>query len=246
MTPDEKRRRAGAFAWYHTVDLGDGVTTPGQYDHRNVLHHYGLPSDLTGKTVLDVGPAHGFFAFESESRGAARVVTAELPAWSAHDASPSLKARFASEGVDERNEDYLRGALAFAIAARDSQVEQVFCHVNDLDPDIHGTFDLVFCGSVLLHVSDPLRALYAVRTVTDGTAILATTIDPSRVGRRTPRARFFGRNEGQTFWAPNMACLESWARAAGFTSATRVSEFRLRSVDGVFDEPHGVVHASTR
>jgi tRNA (mo5U34)-methyltransferase len=246
MTPDEKRRRAEAFAWYHTVDLGDGVTTAGQYDHRRVLHHYGLPADLTGKTVLDVGAAHGFFAFEFERRGAVRVVTAELPSWSAHDASPSLKADFDREGLDEHNVDYLHGALAFAIAARDSKVEQVFCHVDDLDPDIHGRFDIVFCGSLLIHVTDPLRALYAIRAVTDGTAILATTIDPSRFGRRTPRARFFGRNEGQTFWAPNMACLESWARAAGFASTTRVSQFRLRSVDGVFDEPHGVVHALTR
>jgi tRNA (mo5U34)-methyltransferase len=239
----EKRRRMAEFAWYHTVDLGDGVTTPGQYDHRAVVHHYGLPADLTGKIVLDVGPSHGFFAFEMERRGAARVVAAELPTWSAHDGSPELKAGFHRDRVDERNESYLHGALKFAIVARGSRVEQVFCNVYDLDPSTHGTFDLVFCGSLLIHLSDPLRALYAIRGVTKGHAIVATTIDPSRLRRRVPRARFFGRHDGQTFWAPNMACLEAWARAAGFASTRRVSQFRLRSVDGQFDEPHGVIRA---
>jgi tRNA (mo5U34)-methyltransferase len=243
MMSTEKRRRMAEFAWYHTVDLGDGITTPGQYDHRALVGHYGLPADLSGKTVLDVGPAHGFFAFEMERRGAARVVTAELPAWSAHDGSPELKAGFDRDGTDERNESYLHGAFAFAIAARGSQVEQTFCNVYDLDPSVLGTFDLVFCGSLLIHLSDPLRALYAIRRVTRGQAIIATTIDPDRLGRRAPRARFVGRNDGQTFWAPNLACLEAWARAAGFAATQRVAQFRLRSVDGLFDEPHGVIRA---
>ena len=113
----------------------------------------------------------------------------------------------------------------------------------DLDPSVLGTFDLVFCGSLLIHLSDPLRALYAIRRVTRGQAIIATTIDPDRLGRRAPRARFVGRNDGQTFWAPNLACLEAWARAAGFAATQRVAQFRLCSVDGLFDEPHGVIRA---
>ena len=35
----EKRRRMAEFAWYHTVDLGDGIVTPGQYDHRALVGH---------------------------------------------------------------------------------------------------------------------------------------------------------------------------------------------------------------
>lgn len=242
MDAQEKQRRVGDYAWYHTVDLGDGVITPGQYDHRPLLHHYGLPDDLTGKSVLDVGPAHGYFAFELEARGADRVVTVELPQWSAHDASGALKEEFDREGLDERNEGYLHGALDFAIAARASSVEQVFANVYDLSPETIGTFDLVFCGSMLIHLTDPLRALFAIRSVTSGTAILATTIDMSRVGR-APRARFVGSATGQTFWEPNMACLERWAIAAGFARVEEVSRFKLQSVDGRFDEPHGTVRA---
>jgi tRNA (mo5U34)-methyltransferase len=239
---DEKRARMGDFAWYHTVDLGDGVVTPGQYDHRTLLSHYGLPDDLTGKTVLDVGPAHGFFAFELERRGAARVVTAELPQWSAHDGSGVLKSGFERDGADEANEGYLHGALGFAIEARGSAVEQVFCNVYDLSPDSVGEFDLVFCASMLIHITDPLRALYAIRSVTRETAIVVTTIDPRPRGR-APRARFVGRPDGQTFWEPNVRCLEQWVVAAGFGSVELVSKFRLASVDGRFDEPHATIRA---
>jgi tRNA (mo5U34)-methyltransferase len=242
MDVDEKQRRVGDYAWYHTVDLGDGVVTPGQYDHRPLLRHYGIPDDITGKSVLDVGPAHGYFAFELEARGAARVVTVELAHWSAHDGSEALKEEFDRDRVDVRNEPYLHGALEFAIAARGSSVEQTFSNVYDLSPATTGMFDLVFCGSMLIHLTDPLRALYAIRSVTRETAIIATTIDPMRVGR-APRARFVGTATGQTFWEPNMACLERWALAAGFADVEQVSRFRLRSVDGRFDEPHGTIRA---
>ena len=121
----ETKRKMQSYQWYHTVELGHGLVTPGQYDHRPLLHHYGLPNDLTGKTVLDIGPAQGFFAFEFEKRGAARVVTVELPRWSEHDGSASLKASFERDQVDVQNEDYLHGALEFAIKTLNSKVERM-------------------------------------------------------------------------------------------------------------------------
>ena len=226
MDVEEKRRRVGDYTWYHTVDLGDGVVTPGQFDHRPLLRHYGIPDDLTGKSVLDVGPAHGFFAFEFEARGADRVVTVELPRWSAHDGTKMLKEEFDRKRLDVNTESYLHGALEFAIAARGSKVEQSFSNVYDLSPETTGMFDLVFCASVLLHVSDPLRALDAIRCVTRETALIATTIDTAYRGR-SARARFVGSPLGPTFWEPNFSCLERWAIAAGFARRTGVCFFRF-------------------
>ena len=40
--------------------------------------------------------------------------------------------------------------------------------VYELDPGSIGTFDVVVCGSLLLHLRDPLRALEAIRAVCDG------------------------------------------------------------------------------
>src|SRR5215218_3167860 len=72
---DEWTRAAGHdgmehYYWYHTVDLGGGVVTPGDYDFRDQLPAFGFPDDMTGMRVLDVGSATGYFAFEFARRGA--------------------------------------------------------------------------------------------------------------------------------------------------------------------------------
>jgi tRNA (mo5U34)-methyltransferase len=238
----ELERSMQSYSWYHTIELAPGVVTPGQYDHRPLLNHYGLPDSLAGKTVVDIGPAHGFFAFEFEKRGAARVVTVELPKWSDHDGSPSLKESFERDQVDIHNESYIHGALDFAIRVRQSRVEQKYCTIYDISPETIGAFDLAFCGSLLIHLTDPLRALYAMRTITQEMAIITTPIYSDRFSRE-PRAYFHGTANGQAFWAPNMVCLEHWALAAGFRQVERVSSFQLASLDGQFDILHGTIRA---
>src|SRR5215471_17951363 len=69
---------ADRYYWYHTLDLGGGLVTPGMYDYRETIASFGFPEDMRGMTVLDVGSATGFFAFEFERRGA-RVISVELP-----------------------------------------------------------------------------------------------------------------------------------------------------------------------
>jgi tRNA (mo5U34)-methyltransferase len=238
----ELRQAMQSYTWYHSIELAPGLVTPGQYDHRPLLNYYGLPGSLAGKTVVDVGPAHGFFAFEFEKREASRVVTVELPKWSDHDGSPALKESFERDAIDAQNEPYLHDALTFAIKARGSQIEQKYCTIYDVTPETIGTFDLVFCGSLLIHLTDPLRALYAMRTVTKELAIIATPIYRDRFSRE-PRAYFHGTVNGQAFWAPNMVCLERWLLAAGYRHVERVSTFRLASTDGQFDILHGTVRA---
>ena len=240
LTSAEIRRRVADYEWYHTIDLGDGVVTPGQYDLTPMLPHYGLPASLSGKSVLDVGPAHGFFAFEFERRGAT-VATAELPNWAEHDASPVLREEFALAG--DLPEAYHRGALGFAIEARRSQVRRYFCNVYDLTPERVGTYDLVFCASVLLHLTDPLRALYGIRKVCRDQAIICTGIDSAFGHAHQARALFVGQANGQAFWLPTITCLEHMILAAGFARFERVSTFQLKSTDGKFDTPHGTVRA---
>ncbi|MHB8053667.1 MAG: methyltransferase domain-containing protein [Candidatus Aminicenantales bacterium] len=233
------RRAVNAHEWYHVIDLGHGVVTPGQYDMRPLLQHYGFPRSLKGKSVLDVGPAHGYFAFEFESRGAARVATAELPDWTEHDADDSLRSRHVAHKAED--ETYHSGTFGFAINALGSKVERLYCNVYDIGPETTGVFDIVFCGSVLLHLTDPLRAMFGIRRATREYAIIATGIDTNNVPG--PFAQFYGTPSGLAFWFPNMECLEKMALAAGFSRVERVSEFELKSVDGKFRTPHGVIRA---
>src|SRR5262245_29064139 len=72
------------YYWYHTIDLGDGLVTPGDYDYRYALPLYKFPADMRGMNVLDVGSATGFFAFEFERRGA-KVVSVDLPSMTEWD-----------------------------------------------------------------------------------------------------------------------------------------------------------------
>ena len=240
LSPDEIRRRVAEHEWYHVLDLGHGISTPGQYDLQPLLKHYGIPESRAGKTVLDGGPGHGFFSFEFERRGA-QVSTAEIPVWSYHDGSPVLQQTFEQAG--SAPEAYHHVALGLAIQAKQSSVKRQFCNIYDLSPARVGTYDLVFCASVLLHLTDPLRALYGLRRVCAGEAIICTGIDTHLHVMNQARALFLGTATGQAYWFPTMTGLEQMALAAGFTRVEKVSTFDLKSVDGTFDTPHGTIRA---
>ena len=64
--------------------------------------------------------------------------------------------------------------------------------------------DFVFCASVLLHLTDPLRALFAMRKVVQAEAIVCTGIDTAPRTAAEPRALFVGQPDGQAFWLPTV------------------------------------------
>lgn len=60
------------------MELLNGIVTPGWSDPKiDKLPYFGLPADMTGMRVLDIGNAEGFFPFEAERRGAAEVTGIE-------------------------------------------------------------------------------------------------------------------------------------------------------------------------
>ena len=76
MDKQDLRIKADALRWYHRIDLGHGVTTQGVDNSPERLARVRLPTDLSGRSVLDIGAWDGFFSFEAERRGASRVVAA--------------------------------------------------------------------------------------------------------------------------------------------------------------------------
>lgn len=239
MTRDELLQAVNALEWYHTLDLGDGISTPGTFDLRGIVDRLGIPERLDGKTVLDVGPGDGFFSFLFEERGAS-VTTVELPSWGAHDASPVLKRFYESEGSGAMRN--IHDPLGLAASVKRSRVKRLFVSVYDFDPAKHGTYDVVFCASVLLHLTDPLRALYRIFSATKEMALVSTPLDPEESGEA--RALFRGTATGHTFWLPNRTCLMQMMRAAGFGDVEWLSTFELKSRDreGFYDV-HGAVRA---
>lgn len=102
LTPEQLAiyRQIEGTEWYHSIDLGHGIVTPGFFDHRPVLAEYRLPESLAGKRVLDVATFDGFWAFEFERRGAQEVVSVDLARVADIDLAPSVRARMSREELD--------------------------------------------------------------------------------------------------------------------------------------------------
>jgi len=80
------------YYWYHTIDLGDGLVTPGLYDYRDTIGAFGFPNNMRGTRVLDVGSATGFFAFEFKRRDAS-VMSVECPPCAIWTDSPASRSK---------------------------------------------------------------------------------------------------------------------------------------------------------
>jgi tRNA (mo5U34)-methyltransferase len=114
------------------------------------------------------------------------------------------------------------------------QLEQV--SVYDLDPDSTGTFDVVVCGSLLLHLRDPLRALAAVRSVCNGLFLCTNQVELwlTLAHPRRPLFRLDGTSGATQWWLANRAGNRQLLRAAGFEL---LGESRL------YSEPFGKGYA---
>ena len=204
----------GARVWYHTVELPDGTTTPGWFDTRAAPRCVPWPAGVRGGRCLDVGTFDGFWAFEMERRGAAEVVAIDVDDPVALDWSFDQRQGGPEAVLAWGNQ---RGPGFADLAARlRSAVTRVDRSVYDLTPEVDGTFDVVLCGSLLLHLRDPVRALEAMRGVCRGELVLVEALDPllDLVARRVPCARVAP--GWDQWWRVNGAGLRKLADVAGF------------------------------
>ncbi len=213
------------WPWYHSIELPDGVVTPGIWDHRPLVPHYGLPESLQGKRALDVGTADGFWAFEMERRGAA-VVAIDVPRLSATDLPPQVRQAIIGADLD------VEAGVNFKYAAKalGSQVKRVFSSVYELDRSELGTFDFVHAGDILVHLENPLAALRSIRGVAGGAALFADAIDPELQGQTV--TRYLGGWEHCTWWIPSLETLAQMILDAGFTSVQVHTIYSLTETNG--------------
>lgn len=238
MTRDEALEQARTMSWYHALELAPGFVTPGIFDLRADVRHYGLPERLDGKRVLEVGTWDGFWAFELERRGAAEVVALDLDDEADLDWPPRRR--------PTSFPDVKRGqGFAVARAALDSKVRRVVRNVYDARPDELGTFDLVLCGSVLIHLRDQFLALERIRGLVKPGGLFVSAEEHDRRSDLLPwpSARWLADREAAVvFWLP---AAKTWRRmlwSAGFERVEQVSRFTMRSTQG-YGVRHVVHHA---
>jgi len=216
---DIRERVASYPFWYHTLELPDGVVTPGAWDLRPLRDRIPWP-DVAGKRCLDVGTFDGFFAFELERRGAREVVATDVPSQEELDWPWDVRPGVGDSGWDAKFEGTEFGmGRGFHIAAEalESKVQWKAINIYDLSPDRVGTFDVVTCGSLLLHLRDPIRALEAIRSVCTGVFVSSETLDTwLTLLRRVPVARFQGKGKLCQWWNVNAAAHVRWLESAGF------------------------------
>jgi tRNA (mo5U34)-methyltransferase len=219
--------RVADYYWYHTVDLGDGFVTPGDYDFRDTVERFPFPADMTGMTVLDVGSATGFFAFEFERRGAA-VTSVELTSIADWDMAGAdrermmgaFKAWARTDDLATVDEIAVHGGFQFCSQMLGSRVTRCLSSVYDLTPEKLGgeAFDLVFLGDMLVHTMSPLQALNVLAGLCQGTMVISQDL-PEFAGD-TPAMLYCGGVDGagdnRSWWHPNEACWKDMLKRLGF------------------------------
>ncbi|HZB79285.1 MAG TPA: DUF1698 domain-containing protein [Actinomycetota bacterium] len=190
--------------WYHQIDLGDGIVTPGVDDSPSRMAPLELPRDLSGKSVLDIGAWDGFFSFEAERRGASRVLATDSYCWS-------------GEGWGTK-EGFLTASRILG-----SRVDDLEIDVMELAPDRIGTFDLVLFVGVLYHMRHPLLALERVAGVTGDQLIFDS--HTAMIEERDPVMLFYPGTElnddPTNWWGPNPPAVEAMLRDVGFRRIER-------------------------
>lgn len=219
--------------WYHTIEVAPGVLTPGMFDLRPTVERLPWP-EVSGRRCLDVGTFDGFLAFELERRGAREVLATDIGSYAGWDWEHHLTARGPAYMQAVFGDAH---GLGFQTARRlrGSGATLQFANVYELSPETVGEFDVVVCGSLLLHLRDPLRALAAIRSVCREWLLCTDQVDLARSlwAPRRPLVRLDGTSGETQWWLPNAAGHRQMLAAAGFAPER---ESRLYSV------PYGVAH----
>lgn len=216
MLPNRTKKNAKRFIkesdlqWHQRFEIAPDVFTPGRNDIKKLCDYAGIPKDLSGRTVLDIGAWHGGFSFEMEKRGASKVV--------ATDVLPSEHVGFS------QTKEFLNSSVEYHQAS-----------VYDLDFDEIGDFDIVLFLGVLYHLRHPLLAFDNIYKLTKGVCYLESHIIDGNFlydgihyalehfDKRLENismTQFFRTDElnedASNWFVPNVKCIESWSISAGF------------------------------
>lgn len=232
LTPEELRTRVDQLRWFHTMDLGHGIVTPGCDETAKKLKRIRLPARLDGMSVLDVGAWDGFFSFECERRGAERVVAVDPECWGEPAWGPD------GWGT-KRPFELARRALG-------SRVEDRDVALLDISREVLGTFDVVLFLGVFYHLPHPWLYLSRVASVCERLLIIETHADmldfPRAAMAFYPGSELDG--DPSNWWGPNGAALSGMLGHEGFGCVQIFGEARaLRAARSAYRRLSGAPYA---
>jgi tRNA (mo5U34)-methyltransferase len=196
------RARVAEFPWWHSIDLGNGLVTPGRVPLPDCVSKAGLVFDrvnLSGLDVLDIGAFNGYYSFDAKRRGARKVLATDSYAWVNRD---------------------IRGREAFDLARTilGAQVDAREIDVADLSPETVGRFDVVLYLGVFYHRYDAIEALAKAAAVAKHLLVVETHLALRHLD--VPAMEFYPgseqANDPTNWWGPNEHLVTALLRGHGF------------------------------
>ncbi|WP_442755014.1 class I SAM-dependent methyltransferase [Methylocystis sp. JAN1] len=153
-----------ACYWYHSMEFPDGTRVEGSWDIPDFANYVGY-YDLRGKTVLDIGTATGYLAFNAEKAGA--TVTA-LDAASTREfrhvpfmhAQSFMDIKTAREDWTQKNLIPVKNSWWYCWHKYKSNAKCVYTPIPELY-EWDTSFDVVLAGAIIEHLSDPVYSIGA-------------------------------------------------------------------------------------
>ena len=148
-------------ALYHTMNI-NGIKTKNtrtSSEYQKWISQV-IPNDLTGKNVLDVGCADGFYSFLCEQRNANRMLAIDYEGFDKHKKMPE-----SAKKINPNNFELYKKLL-------DSKVEYRKLDVYNIDL-IKETFDFVLFFGLYYHLENLISALKKIYSVVNDSVFLA-------------------------------------------------------------------------
>ena len=148
-------------SWYHSFNINgiQNSNTRTSSKYQSWISQI-IPNDLTGKSILDVGCADGFYSFLCEQRNATRVLAIDYEGF-------DIQKNFSdSEKKINTNNFELNKKIL------ESTVEYRNLDVNDIEL-INETFDYVLFFGVYYHLENLISTLKKLYTVVNDSVFLA-------------------------------------------------------------------------
>ncbi|MBV8097486.1 MAG: DUF1698 domain-containing protein [Acetobacteraceae bacterium] len=194
------KREIDALPWFHQIDFGNGLLSPGRIKASKIARMSRLIFDrsIAGKSVLDIGCWDGAYSIEAARRGAARVLATDHYVWH-------------GGWGDRRCFELARAHLA-------PQIEVMDIDVRHISVESLGRFDMVLFLGVFYHLRHPFKVLEQVAALAQEMLVVESRL--VRLLSRNPLMRFYpgaGLDGDPTnWWAPNRACMAAMLRDLGF------------------------------
>jgi len=217
------RRRIAEHQWYHEIDLGDGVVTPGVPQFRPVWDNIRRARQhlaYGGKTVLDLGSMEGLWAFEAEELGAQTVVATDCYyEVGGPFGSPLEKFLLCRAALDSR-------VIPYYNVSPYRLWERLDLFLAETWPERSAAerrFDVVQHLGMLYHLRDPLLSLLQARSVLrlGGELFIETVVVVDEhasylLFNGMPPAEQRIYQDVTTWWAPTIRCLFEMLAASLF------------------------------